>query len=80
MSFRIETLWAFVSPDNADGDEGLVAVRMGPHWVPLVAADETRLQLLRSLVEDMVTGGKSVRLVKFEGRVDVEVIGTRRPS
>lgn len=56
-----------------------MSFRIGPHWVPLVAADETRLQLLRPLVEDLVAGGKVVRLVRFQTRVDVEVIGTRRP-
>ena len=80
MSLRIEHLWAFISPDNENGDEGLVAIKLGRTWVPLVSADEALLKLLLPIVQDLVAGPKRVQLVRFDARVDLETIGTRRPS
>lgn len=72
---RIEGLYAFVSVDAADGNEGVMAVQIGDSWMPLIAADPERLKALRPLAEDVVKiTRKAARLVRFTGRVDMEEI------
>jgi alkanesulfonate monooxygenase SsuD/methylene tetrahydromethanopterin reductase-like flavin-dependent oxidoreductase (luciferase family) len=73
--FRITTLWAFVSVDPSDGDEGLLAARIGDYWLPMVAADRERLELLRPYAEKTGRAGNvRVRLIRFEQRTEVEVL------
>jgi hypothetical protein len=79
MSFRCTTMWAFLSIDE-DDDEGVIAVRMPNGWMPLVAADEKRLEDLRPFVTHAVAdSGRTVRLARFTVREDVEVIGPAEP-
>lgn len=71
---RIESLWAYLSVDE-DGDEGVIGRAHGVMWVPLVAADETRLRGLRSTAKAVARQtGRVVRLVRFTVRQDVEEI------
>jgi hypothetical protein len=71
----IEHLWAFLSIDK-DGDEGVCAAKMGDMWVPLVAADEKRVETLREYAQRLVEAtGCPIRLVKFTVRQEIEVIG-----
>lgn len=80
MSFRIVSLFAFLAVDD-DGEEGVMAERVGGTWVPFVAADETRLEQIRARVRQLAPP-YVVKLVKFEPRVDVDVVHTpkARPS
>lgn len=72
---RIEKIWAFVSVDD-DGDEGLVAANVNGSWMPLLAADEKRVDSLREMAALIgKETGKRIVLARFETRVDQEVIG-----
>ena len=74
MSFRIETIHAFVSIDE-DDEEGVVGIRGADGWLPLVCADATRLEQLRPWAESAArASGRPIKLVRFERRVDVETI------
>lgn len=72
---RIETIWAYLSVD--EGGEGVCAAPLEPGMlsVPLLAADETRLEKIRpfALAIAKLTG-RPVRLAKFTVREDIEVI------
>lgn len=66
MSFRIESLWAWTSIDR-DDEEGVVAVMRNGLWMPLIAADRVRLDLLRPDVELIARQSRKVlTLRRFE--------------
>jgi hypothetical protein len=70
---RIDAIWAFLSVDERDGNEGVMAATMGINLVPLIAADEKRLASLRPLAQNMAERfGMKVRLVKFHVREVIE--------
>lgn len=72
---KIEGMYAFLSVDAEDGNEGVMAYKMGDAWMPLLAADGERLRVLRPLAEEIVRmTGKKARLVRFTGRIDMEEI------
>lgn len=74
---RIDAIWAFVSVDPRDGNEGvLAAALMGPgSLVPLIAADEARLIELEPVAQRIATAsGIGARLVRFHGREVVREI------
>jgi hypothetical protein len=72
---RIAELWAFLSVDPTDGNEGVIATRMGETWITLVAADRARLESFWPLVKNLRDEfGVKMRLVKFTARIDVEDI------
>jgi hypothetical protein len=65
----VKEVWAFVSVDPADGNEGIIAHSMGAMLMPLVAADRTRLKDLWPIARRMARGhGFHVRLVRFGTR------------
>jgi hypothetical protein len=71
---RIDQIWCWVSVD--EGGEGVIAAPF-PNigMMPLIAADEARLNSLRPIVESIVRiTGKSARLVKFSLREEIEEI------
>ena len=71
---RVTALWGFFSVD-ANGDEGLVAAHIGGSWMPLIAADEKRLESLRELAERVAKeSGKRIVVAKFTRRIDEETI------
>jgi len=65
----------FISMDD-DGDEGIPAwLGPGGVWMPLLAADRTRLDDLRPMAQEIATAsGRAVRLVRFTGMEEIEVI------
>lgn len=72
--FRIEAMWAYVVL-HGDGDEAIPAQSIGGAMMPMLGADRVRVQALRPLVREMATLlGKPIKLVRFEHRVDEEVI------
>jgi hypothetical protein len=76
--FRIASLTAYTTI-GADDEEGVIGF-LSPEgtWVPLVAADETRLDGLRDkaqLVADLT--GYEVRVRRFEHVVEVETLRPR---
>lgn len=72
VGFVIRQVWAFLAV-HADGDEGVIAERVGEHWIPFMAADKTRLEQLSRRARDLgKEHGKVVRLVRFDVRTEVE--------
>jgi hypothetical protein len=73
---RIDAIWAFLSVDEKDGNEGVTAATIGNHLVPLIAADEKRLASLRPIAQNMAERfGMKIRLVKFHVREVIEEYG-----
>jgi hypothetical protein len=73
---RIDALWAFLSVD--EGGEGVCAAPIGQMTLPMIAADKQRLDLLYPLARAIAGAfNKPVRLAKFTGREDVEIIQPR---
>lgn len=72
--FRIDAIWAYLSVDD-DGDEGVMAMRGQNDWMPMIAGDERRRDLLRPVAEQQAkVGGVVVKLVRFHQREEVETI------
>jgi hypothetical protein len=72
---RIDQIWAVLSVD--EGGEGVVAapIQQGMLTVPLIAADEARLEIIMQLARQLTKlTGKKMRLVKFSTRTVVEEI------
>jgi hypothetical protein len=68
---RIDAIWAFLSVDPEDGNEGVLSgPLLGPGTqVPLIAADEARLQSLWPLARAIArASGRRCQLVKFHTR------------
>lgn len=74
----IECLYAFVSVDAGDGNEGLVGAPLGPvGCMPMIAADEKRLEQLIPMAEAIAKKfGMTIRLIKLSHR---EVIKEIKP-
>lgn len=74
--FRIKSISAFISVDPNDGDEGIIGTRAPDgSMMPMIAADEDRLNSLRPIAEQMAAHlPHEVKLVRFTNREDVEVI------
>jgi hypothetical protein len=72
---RIDEIWAFVSCDET-GEGICAAPLLGPgSVVPLIAADKARLKSIMSVAQQLATAsGKTVKLVKFTVREEVEEI------
>jgi hypothetical protein len=74
LGYVVRDIYVYLAV-HEDGDEGVVAMRMGSAWIPLVAADPIRLAQLRPIAEATArTTGKSIRLVRFTTREEVETI------
>lgn len=72
---KINELFAFISTDEGPEDEGIIASKMGDAWMPLVGADQKRVDSLRPIAKQIAQAtGKRVVLVKFTHREDVETI------
>jgi hypothetical protein len=72
---RIDAIWAFVSVDPGDGNEGVLSgPLLGPgSLVPLIAADEARLKSLWPWARMIASrSGLRCQLVKFHTREVVE--------
>jgi len=78
---KITDIYAFVSVDAEDGNEGLVGAPMGPvGCMPLVAADEKRLEQLIPIaqwVSDQT--GIKIKLIKLTQRVELREITPNGP-
>lgn len=73
MSFRITTIHAFTCVGE-DDEEGVIAFHTPMGWMPMVAADLTRLDQLRPMAKKIAEEkGKVVVLKRFS---QIEVIET----
>jgi hypothetical protein len=72
MVDRIDSIYAFISSDETG--EGVVAMwtqDMG--WLPMIAADEARLENLKPVARVIAdTQKRKVKLIKLTTRVEVE--------
>jgi hypothetical protein len=69
---RIDSIWAFVSVDPQDGNEGVCAFQIGQHMMPMIAADPKRLKALTPLAESLaLRTGMKIKLVRFTAREEV---------
>jgi len=73
---RIDALWAWISTDPGDEEEGLIGYRTPDGWwMPLVGADRERIESYRWHAELVKAAtGQPVKLVRFSERTDIEVI------
>ena len=73
--FRITKVWVFVAIDG-DDEEGVCAFMMpNGMWMPMVAADEARLEDLMAEAQHIANhSGKTIRLVRLDTRSEVKVI------
>jgi len=75
---RIDSLWAAVSVDD-DGTEGLIASLHNGTWLPLIAADETRLPFIIEQAEILAAAqGRLIRIIKLHSREEVRAIDGRQ--
>lgn len=73
---RITEMWAYLSIDPDDDNEGLLGVTRDGVTVGLVGADPLMMEKLRPMVDEIVgRTKKKIQLVKFTNRVLVEEIG-----
>jgi len=73
---RIQSLWAWLSVDPIDGNEGVLGMYTPVGWMPLIASDKVRLAEYRKVAEQIVqTSGIKARLAKFSVREDISEIG-----
>ncbi len=71
---KITELYAFIAEEGPD-DEGIVAMKIGDNWVPMVGADMDRIDSLKPIATKIANHyGKKITLAKFSTRTDVEVI------
>ena len=72
--FRAKEIWAFMSVDQ-DDDEGLIGVMRDGAWLPFVATDLTRVDLLREMAKQVATEtNQKVNVVRFTVRENMEEI------
>jgi hypothetical protein len=65
----VKELWAFVSVDPQDGNEGVMCTQMGAMLAPLIAADRARLEQFWPLARRAARQHSvHVRLVRFSTR------------
>jgi len=71
MPLRIDEMLVVVSEDNEG--EGVCSFYTAAGWMPMVAADQARLDSFREIAKDMArTSGKKIKILKFSRRSLVE--------
>lgn len=72
---RIDKIWAFLSIDPVDGNEGVCAATIGGTLMPLIAADPARLKALEPIARQLAkASGNTIKLVEFSTRTEVREI------
>lgn len=78
LGFRITLIHAFIAVAD-DKDEGITGFldRSGM-WMPMIAADPKRLELLRPKAQEIATAsGRKIWVARFAHREDIELIEPR---
>lgn len=66
---KVDNMYAYLSVDQEDGNEGLVAIDTATGKMPLVGADMGRMLSYKPIVKNLVkTTGFKVRLYKFSSK------------
>lgn len=67
---RITAIWAAISADETG--EGICAVNSNGTWMPLLAADEKRLEWIVDQARTLAKmTGKRIKIIKLTSRVEV---------
>ena len=70
----IDTIYAFIATED-DGNEGITGFYYSNSWMPMVCADMSRVKSLRPIAQKIASqSGKTVKLVHFSVRTEVEII------
>lgn len=73
---KIDEMYAFVVEDSGPDDEGIIGMNTKGGWMPLVGADMARIESLRPIARNIAYQlGKPVKLLHFDNRKELEVIG-----
>ena len=74
----IESVWMAVSVD-ANGNEGVCAILLGQHWMPLIAADRDRLPfVLRQAEEIADLQEKHIKIIRLTERSEIKSFGKEK--
>jgi hypothetical protein len=78
MPSRFEEIWVFVAENgDSEGGEGLAAVfqPLLGGWIPLVTHKRETMEKMRPMALELAKEhGKTLRLLHFTGREEIEVI------
>lgn len=67
MNNIIKEMYAFVSIDSINNDEGILGMYTPQGWIPLVGADMKRVEELLPIAKDISKmNGIKIKLKKFE--------------
>ena len=80
---RIAEMWAWVAVEGGPDDEGVTGflVAATGQWFPMVGADRERMESLRPMAQAIADEtGKTLRLVRFSGRSELEVLHPARKA
>lgn len=69
---RIESIWAWVCTDKDDGTEGIPAVTVGEHTIPLSTCRRDLAEAMRPTAERLQAEGHKMALVEFTARITHE--------
>jgi len=74
----IDSIIVAVAVDERDQIEGVCAMYTGNGWMPLIAADDERYEQIRKQAQRVAAQtGKTVRMVRFTERGEIEVINPK---
>jgi len=72
---RIDSVWVFISSDHTGEGVCAAPIEPGVPSVPLIAADEARLESLRPIAKRLAaTTAKTIKLIRLTVREDLEII------
>jgi hypothetical protein len=70
----ISEMYAFVTAEPGE-DEGVIAVKVGGTFMPLVGADLARVDSMRAMAQSVVNNsGIKVKLLRFRVREELEIL------
>ncbi len=73
---KITEIYAWVTIDKDENDEGIIGIKTREGWIPAIGADKERIESLRPAAEATAKAtGKTVVLTKFSVREEIESIG-----
>ena len=71
---KVDAIYAFISTDEGPEDEGIVAMKVDNTWLPMVGADEARMESLKPIARGIARiTEKRIVLAKFSVREDQEI-------
>lgn len=72
QNFVINEVHAIVSVDPKDANEGVIATLLNDAWMPLISADNERLEFIIKEAERLSkAAGISYKVIRFSSREDV---------